>query len=167
MFYPPKVLSPGERDPAAGICLQRARARLRPGKRGLRVPRPVPSGGGVAPLPGGAWCCILGPVRGERGALTGSPSRPARAAGPSPGLGRFQDADSALAAGLRGLCRAPATLRALESRAAGASLGLGGLLRTPCRLAGRARGRWAWAPSAAASGQALGDPLQQVGPGDS
>lgn len=45
---------------------------------------------------------------GREGRSQGPPSCPLRAAGPSPGLGRFQDADSALAAHLRGLGRAPA-----------------------------------------------------------
>ena len=68
---------------------------------------------------------------GREGRSQGPPSCPLRAAGPSPGLGRFQDADSALAAHLRGLGRVPAApqsrahslIRVRLRRAAGAGSG--------------------------------------------
>ena len=95
----------GRARPAAGIFRQRARG-LGTGERGLKAPRP-PRGLAFSPraLLALRAASGLGRWGRSRGPL---PALRARVAGPSPGLGRFQDADSALAAHPRGLGLAPA-----------------------------------------------------------
>lgn len=97
-----------------------------------------------------AWGCALGRVRSERSAPR-VPFRPRTRSGSSRDLGRFQDADSALAARGWGLGRAAedpkaglTLFRVREPRAAGAGYGTRRSSRAPVQPGGARPGAAAW-----------------------
>lgn len=96
---PAQVMSPGERRPARGTCLQSARPRTRRAAGGSHAWRRAArlSRARLRLCPGS------GAGAGGEGDAPEVPFQPGPCPGSSPSLGRFQNADSAPAVRLRGL----------------------------------------------------------------